>query len=130
MSQKRFGEGSAFHAAALLYALFRKIAQTCTHTARTRMTHHWPWRGRLLYIILMFKGKSEAHNKTTRRSRLRAPMGNEHKANRCATALSFWLLDRGAAPSSSLRASAHANLRYPDFFRPDEFPGRNPEVRK
>ena len=82
------------------------------------------------YIILMFKGKSEAHSKTTRRSRLRAPMGNEHKAKRCATALSFWLLDRGPAPSSSLRASAHAYLRYPDFFRPDEFPGRNPEVRK
>ena len=48
----------------------------------------------------------------------------------CATALSFWLLDRGPAPSGSLRASAHANLRCPEFFRLDEFPGRNPEVRK
>ena len=57
-------------------------------------------------------------------------MGKERKAKMRATALSLWLLDRGPAPSGSLRASAHANLRRPEFFRLDGFPGRNPEVRK
>ena len=69
--------------------------------------------------------RAKAFSTTMRRSRVRAPIGNEHKAKRCVTALSFRLLDRGPAPSRSLRASAHANLRYLEFFRLDEFPGRN-----